>query len=218
MRFILSFPVLLISLLLSACSPTQPSNKALYFLMDTSGSYVTELPKAQKISHFLLTQVDSGDFMAVAHIDSASFSDNNLIAQAQFDTRPSTANQQKHQLKQQVDEFVRQAQKGSRYTDISGALLLASYYLQQTPTSSKYLIVFSDFEEDLNHDFHRNFSMDMANIHVIAVNVTKLNADNRDPQRYLNRIQSWQTKVEQAGGHWNLLSNLNQLEGLIAAI
>lgn len=207
-----------ISLVLSGCEPSTPKNKAVYFLMDTSGSYVKELPKAQKLSHFLLTQVNGGDFMAIAHIDSASFSDNNLIAQAQLDSRPSTSSQQKYQIKHQVDEFVKQQTQGSSYTDVSGAMLLASHYLQQAAAQQKILIVFSDFEEDLNHGFHRNLSMDMANIHVIAVNVTKLHADNRNPQRYLNRLHEWQSKVEQSGGQWHLLNDLNQLESLMTSI
>ena len=40
-------------LLLAACSETAPSNRAVYLLMDTSGTYPKELEKAQIIMNYL---------------------------------------------------------------------------------------------------------------------------------------------------------------------
>jgi len=55
-----------LSLLLSGCGEQAPQNKAVYLLIDTSGTYTQELNKAQAILNYLLANLDSGDSIAVA--------------------------------------------------------------------------------------------------------------------------------------------------------
>ena len=55
---------------LIACGEKAPKSKAVYMLIDTSGTYTRELNKAQKIGNYLLGTLNSGDSLAMARIDS----------------------------------------------------------------------------------------------------------------------------------------------------
>ena len=56
--------VLLSSLALTGCDEQKPTNKSVYLLLDTSGTYTKELDKAQSIMNYLLATLDSGDSIA----------------------------------------------------------------------------------------------------------------------------------------------------------
>ena len=89
---------LLFFLLLPGCSSDQDSgayNRGIYLLIDTSGTYTKELTKAQQIINYILAKLNSGDSFVVASIDTASFSEKDIISKITFDDRPSKANQQK---------------------------------------------------------------------------------------------------------------------------
>ena len=47
------------------------------------------------------------------------------------------------------------------------------------------------------------------------MNVTKLRSDNVDPREYLSRLEEWQMKVEKSGGSWQVINDLDGLEGLL---
>src|SRR5210317_277127 len=94
----------LLALGLAACSEPQSNARAVYLLLDTSGTYTAEMDKAQKIINYLLGTLDAGDSIAIARIDSGSFSEKDIIARVTFDDRPSTANQQKRAFKDQIDD------------------------------------------------------------------------------------------------------------------
>lgn len=206
---------MLCSLTLMSCSGQKTDNKAVYLLLDTSGTYTAELAKAQAIMNYLLATLNSGDSIAIARIDSGSFSEKDIIAKATFDLRPSTANDQKRLFKHKVDEFVASVKRGSRNTDITGGLIQASDYVNETKASQKYVLIFSDLEEDLAKGHIRNFKIDVASINVVALNVTKLRSDNIDPRDYKKRLVDWQSRVEQGGGNWRVLNDLERLEALI---
>jgi hypothetical protein len=87
-----------------------------------------ELNKAQKILNYLLGVLAPGETLAVARIDTGSFSERDIISKVTFDERPSVANNQKRAFMQQVEGFVTTV-KGSPYTDISGGILQAIEYL-----------------------------------------------------------------------------------------
>ena len=93
-------------------------------LLDTSGTYAVELNKAQKILNYLLGVLAPGDTLAVARIDTGSFSEKDIVSKITFDERPSVANNQKRAFMNQVDTFVKSV-KGSPYTDISGGIMQA---------------------------------------------------------------------------------------------
>jgi hypothetical protein len=207
---------ILFSLGLAACSEPGSNNRAVYLLLDTSGTYTAEMDKAQKIMNYLLATLDAGDSIAIARIDSGSFSEKDIIAKVTFDDRPSTANQQKRMFKDKIDEFVNNTKRGSRHTDITGGMMQASEYLDETGAGEKYVLIFSDLEEDLQKGHIRDFPISLPDIHVVALNVTKLRSDNIDPREYLKRLDLWEQRVYQAGGTWGVVNDLERMDRVIA--
>jgi hypothetical protein len=201
--------------LLAGCSEPAPGNRAVYLLMDTSGTYTEELKKAQSIMNYLLATLESGDAVAVARIDSGSFSEKDIIAKATFDERPSTANQQKRAFKQQLDEYISSVSRGSAHTDITGGILQATEFLNETGAGKKYVLIFSDLEEDLVSGHIRDFPISLSGIRVVALNVTKLRSDNIDPRDYLKRLNNWEKRVIDGGGGWQVMNDLEHLDSLI---
>jgi hypothetical protein len=206
----------LLAAALTACSEPRSNARAVYLLLDTSGTYTAEMDKAQKIINYLLGTLDSGDSIAIARIDSGSFSEKDIIARVTFDDRPSTANQQKRMFKDRIDEFVKATKRGSRHTDITGGMLQASEYLDETGAGEKYVLIFSDLAEDLQKGHIRDFPISLPDIHVVALNVTKLRSDNIDPRDYMQRLDLWEKRVYEAGGTWGVINDLERMDRLIA--
>ena len=200
--------------LLTACSPSTPVNNGVYMLLDTSGTYREELEKAEQIIRYTLSRLDATDSFAVARIDTGSFSEKDIVAKASFDDRPSTINRQKRLFAEEVGAFVDGVQS-SPYTDITGGLLQAIEYLNEKKTHYKTILIFSDMKEDLKDGYIRDINFDLDGFNVIALNVTKLRSDNIDPREYLSRLTDWQTRVEKSGGHWQVINDLDGLEGLL---
>ena len=205
-----------LSLTLAACNEPQSKARAVYLLLDTSGTYTKEMDKAQSIINYLLATLDSGDSIAIARIDSGSFSEKDIIARMTFDDRPSTSNQQKRQFKTQIDKFIDGLGGGSRHTDITGGMLQASEFLRETGAREKYVLIFSDLEEDLQKGHIRDFPISLPDIHVVALNVTKLRSDNIDPRDYMERLDLWKKRVDEAGGSWGVINDLERMDHLIA--
>lgn len=207
---------ILLAAMITACSPHQSKTRAVFLLLDTSGTYTEEMNKAQSIINYLLATLDSGDSIAIARIDSGSFSEKDIIAHTTFDSRPSTTNDQKRALKSRIDEFVVATRRGSRHTDITGGVLQASEFLTETGAGERYILIFSDLEEDLQKGHIRDFPLELPGIHVAALNVTKLRSDNIDPRDYLKRLDLWQKRVTQGGGDWDVINDLERIDTLIA--
>jgi len=183
-------------------------------LLDTSGTYAQELAKAQQIINFTLSKLEPGDSFAVARIDTASFSEKDIVAKVTFDDRPSTANGQKRQFRDQINHFVNKV-KPAAYTDITGGLLQAIEYLSEKDPGRKIILIFSDLKEDLKAGYVRNIPLQFEGVSVIALNVTKLRSDNVDPREYLDRLAAWKARVESGGGTWRVINDLDHLEKLI---
>ena len=89
--------------------PAQARNTGVYLLVDTSGSYNRQVNKAEQIILYALTRLQSADSIAVARIDTGSFTEKDIIAKATFDDRPSTANKQKRAFASRVEKFIDQS-------------------------------------------------------------------------------------------------------------
>ncbi|HXN08112.1 MAG TPA: hypothetical protein VN860_00480 [Candidatus Acidoferrales bacterium] len=202
------------ALLLAACSPPVPRNTGVYLLVDTSGSYARQVTKAQQIILFALSRLQPLDSFAVARIDTASFTEKNIVAKATFDDRPSTTNLQKRAFAGRVEKFIDET-KPAQFTDITGGLLQAIEFLNEKQTGRKEILIFSDMKEDLAKGYVRNIPLDLKGFEVVALNVTKLHSDNFDPREYLARLEAWRTKVEQGGGRWRVINDLDRLDGLL---
>ncbi|HSD68575.1 MAG TPA: VWA domain-containing protein [Woeseiaceae bacterium] len=206
--------IMLIGILLSGCSAAPANNTGVYMLVDTSGTYREELTKAEQIIRYSLSRLDATDSFAVARIDTGSFSEKDIVAKITFDDRPSTVNRQKRDFAEKISEFVNSA-RSSPYTDITGGLLQAVEYLNEKEPAEKTVLIFSDLKEDLEDGYVRDIDFDLSGFNVIALNVTKLRSDNVDPREYLERLNQWQAKVEGSGGHWQVINDLDGLEGLL---
>ena len=197
---------------LLGCSQGGPARATgVYMLFDTSGTYTEELGKAQSIINYLLGTLAPGDSMAVARIDSASFSEKDIVAKVTFDSRPSVSNKQKLRFRDTIDEFVKNV-KGSAYTDVSGGILQGIEFLNETQSGKKYILVFSDLKEELPKGIVRDVPFSLEGFTVIALNVTKLWGDNANPREYMDRLEEWRTKVEQGGGQWMVINDLERLD------
>ncbi len=200
-----------LGLILSACTGgTGPYNKGVYMLIDTSGTYTKELEQAQRIINFTLAKLNPGDTFAVARVDTGSFSEKDIVYKQSFDDRPSMTNQQKRQFRDAIDQFIKQA-KPSAYTDITGGLLQGIEYLNEAGTGEKTILIFSDLKEELQKGFVRDIPLQLSGFNVIALNVTKLRSDNVDPREYMDRLESWQKRVESGGGQWKVINDLERL-------
>jgi len=214
MRKIVTF--LIISfMIISGCTDTKTHSKGVYMLLDTSGTYAMELKKAQSIISYLLGVLQPGDTMAVASIDTGSFSEKDIIAKVTFDTRPSISNNQKRVFQNEVNKFVSSV-KSSPYTDISGGILQAIEYLNEANSGQKYILIFSDLKEELAKGHIRDVPFHLTNVNVIALNVTKLRTDIRDPKQYMERVEEWRAKVEKGTGNWRVINDLERLDNIFA--
>ena len=199
-------------LAVAACSEDPVAqNKGVYMLMDTSGTYTKELKKAQQIINVILSHMEPTDAFAVARVDTGSFSEKDIVAKVNFDDRPSMANQQKRKFRENIDRFVNQVKPAS-HTDITGGLLQAIEYLNEKQTGRKTILIFSDLKEDLKKGYIRDIPLQLGGYDVVALNVTKLRTDNVDPREYLTRLEDWQRRVEQGGGTWRVINDLDRLE------
>ena len=203
-----------VALAMQACAPSGPKNTGVYLLVDTSGSYNRQTNKAEQVVLYALTRLQPSDSMAVARIDTASFTEKNIVAKATFDDRPSTANQQKRVFASRVEKFADQSSPAP-YTDITGGLLQAIEFLNEKHTARKEILIFSDMKEDLAKGYVRDIPLDFKGFDVVALNVTKLRSDNFDPRQYLARLEEWRARVEKGGGHWRVINDLDRLDGLL---
>ena len=209
-----SMLIFALSFMLFACSGEQSNPyRGVYLLLDTSGTYTEELKKAQQIINYYLGTLTAGDSFAVARIDSGSFSEKDIIAKVTFDGRPSQMNAQKREFASVVNTFV-ESVESAQFTDISGGLLQAIEFLNETDAGQKYVLIYSDLREELPEGYKRDFSFELEGFQVFALNVTKLREDNIDPMTYLTRLSDWQQRIESGGGVWRVVNDLDRTEAL----
>ncbi len=215
MKRFISLAGIALALALTGCEEPVPPGRGVYMLMDTSGTYTGELQQAQRIINAILARRDPGDSFAVARIDTGSFSEKDIIAKITFDDRPSMANQQKRKFRQQIDDFVRRV-KPAAYTDVTGGVLQAIEYLNEKNPGRKTILIFSDLKEELKKNYKRkNIPLQVDRFSVVALNVTKLRSDNIDPREYMDRLEYWQTRIEEGGGRWRVINDMDRLERIL---
>lgn len=213
MRRLRFLPFLMLILLAASCADQRSHAQAVYMLVDTSGTYSKEVDKAQRIVSYLLGTLKSGDSLAVARVKSRSFSEKDIIAKITFVKDPMQANAQKRTFAEQVAHFDSSVKKGSAYTDITGGIIQAAQFLNETEAGQKTILIFSDMQEELDYKTVRDFPIDLKGIRIIALNVTKLTTDNVDPRRYMGRLDWWEKRARAAGAtDWQVVNDLEHLE------
>jgi hypothetical protein len=201
---------------MSSCTDSKNHAHAIFMLIDVSGTYAQEVGKAENVVSYLLGELQAGDSLMLSGINSRSFSEKLIIANATFDSRPSKRNAQKKMVSAAMQEFVSKKESSS-YTDITGAMIQATSYLNETGCKHMTILIFSDMQEDLDKKTIRDFPIDMQGIKVVALNVTKLRSDNIDPRLYLDRLKWWEERVLNAGAdEWIVMNDLTRLEDYLA--
>lgn len=215
-RSLLVWIILFGAFLLSACGDSRMHSQAVYMLVDTSGTYTKEINKATKIISYLLATLNPGDSLAVAKVETRSFTEKDIVSKVTFDKRPSQATQQKRAFKTRIEEFSK-AIHGSAYTDITGGLIQGEEYLNETKAGIKTIVIFSDMQEELGKGTVRDFPIKLDGIRIVALNVSKLGTDNADPRLYLDRLSRWKAKVLKAGAtEWVVVNDLdNNMESIL---
>lgn len=195
--------------LTSSCSDNASYEAAMCALADVSGTYADEKANIVKITKSrIVSKMLPGDSLFFIRIDSNSYNEGDLVATLTLDYIPSKANQQKVAIAEKLDDFAK-ASTRSRYTDISGAMMLCADYLNTTDSGKRIVFVFSDMKEELKPGTTREFAEDeFANTHIAAMNVIKLNADSADPKVYRDRLKNWEKRTKAAGAlSWEILND-----------
>jgi len=206
-------PLLALGLFATSCADQRIHAQAIYMLVDTSGTYAKELDKAQRVVSYLLGNLNPGDSMAVARVKSRSFSEKDIIAKVTLSKDPMQINNQKRAFAEKIGTFKADIVKGSAYTDITGGIIQAAEFLNETGAGNKTILIFSDMQEELDYKTVRDFPINLQGIRIIALNVTKLTTDNVDPRRYLGRLEWWEQRARNAGASdWRVVNDLEHLE------
>ena len=197
----------------AGCGEHGSNARAVYMLLDTSGTYFKEVDKAQQVINWLIVSLNPGDSFAVARVKSRSFSEKDIIAKATLVKDPLQVNAQKKALKDQLATLKEQTKVGSAYTDITGGILQAAEFLNETGAGRKTIVIFSDMQEELDKQTKRDLPINLTGIRVVALNVTKLKTDNIDPRRYTQRLEFWENRVKTGGATaWRVVNDLEHLE------
>jgi hypothetical protein len=197
----------------AGCGEHGSNARAVYMLLDTSGTYFKEVDKAQQVINWLIVSLNPGDSFAVARVKSRSFSEKDIIAKATLVKDPLQVNAQKKALKDQLAMLKEQTKVGSAYTDITGGILQAAEFLNETGAGRKTIVIFSDMQEELDKQTKRDVPINLTGIRVVALNVTKLKTDNIDPRRYTQRLEFWEKRVKTGGATaWRVVNDLEHLE------
>ena len=202
-------------LFIAACGPQVNHQQAVFVLLDTSGTYAKELSKGQAMVNYLLGTINPGDSLAIGQVKSRSFSEKNIVAKVSIGKDPLAANTQKRAFSQQFADFAKTTEfaKGSRYTDITGGIIQAAEYLNETQAGRKTIVIFSDMQEELDDKTVRSIPIKLDGIRLVAVNVTKLGTDNADPRRYLDRLAWWEKRARSAGASdWKVVNDMEHLD------
>lgn len=210
-----SLAVLGLLLFIVACGPETNHNQAVYMLIDTSGTYSKETGKAQQVVNYLLGTLNPGDALAVGRVKSRSFSEKDIVAKVSLGKDPLAANTQKRAFSEQIADFTKTTKdaKGSRYTDITGGMLQAAEFLNESQAGRKTIVIFSDMQEELDYKTVRDFPIRLDGIRVVALNVTKLDTDNVDPRRYIDRLEWWERRARTAGASdWKVVNDMEHLD------
>jgi len=197
----------------AACSDGRSHARATCVLVDVSGTYADQRPEVARIvKSGLLPKVRPGDSFLLVRIDDDSYGKEAVEATITFDAQPSRANAQKLTLAGKLERFAA-SRKRARFTDISGALLLASEYLRETRAGKKTIVIFSDMKEELPPGARRTLGpKELEGIDVVALNVKRLGQDKLDPTGYRKRLSGWGTRLAASGAaSWKVVLDPEEL-------
>ncbi|MEM7518644.1 MAG: hypothetical protein AAF368_17195 [Planctomycetota bacterium] len=184
----------------TGCTDGSEHARAIAVLIDVSGTYADQAPSVvKKVKAGILPAMMPSDTLTVIRIDEASYGQDNIETKLTLAARRSEANAQKLHTARALDAFAASV-KPARHTDVTGAIMIAAEHLRDAEPEHKMVIIFSDLREDLPTGTRRELQPgELAGMRVLALNVKRLEADNRDPQVYRERMNAWKTRLVAAG-------------------
>ncbi|WP_084420494.1 hypothetical protein [Henriciella litoralis] len=188
--------------MLAGCGAVTSNSRAVFMLVDASGTYAKEVPDAVVTAKLVTSKLNSNDLIAFGQIGSCSFTDDSLIVRTTLPGTPSQAAYTKQDVFGRLDAYG-ETFEATSWTDIRGGLRYAAEELAQSDQSEKIIVIVSDLVEDVSPacDTSR-ISLDLEGVTVVATNVTKLSSEASNPDAYSDRLAMWQATVEDAGGTW----------------
>jgi hypothetical protein len=209
--------VALAGLALAGCDGLVTNDtKSVFALVDVSGTYFAELPDSVRGAKLLASSLNAGDSLTVAAIGSCSFDDDAIAVDRRLPDRPSEAAAVKASALSELDAYQAVAAR-TEYTDIHGALLQAIDRFSRDGAGRHVVVIFSDLVEDPAPGCGSAAApLNLAGVTVIAANVIKLRADAEAPDAYFARLDGWRAKVEDAGGRWILVDDVEALRNAAA--
>ena len=205
--------IVCIALIFSGCSDNKRYETAICALADISGTYADQKQDVARIVKAgLIPNLEPGDSLFFITIDSNSYEEENLKFKLNLDYIPSKANDQKLAFATNMDEFAK-GDSRSKYTDISGAMMLCGDYLRNTGSGNQAMVIFSDMKEELQPGLKRKFrDTEFAGMHIAALNVIKLGTDSNNPEIYRNRLSSWEKRVMGSGAEsWDTILDASKI-------
>lgn len=206
-------PIICIAFIFAGCSDNKRYETAICALADISGTYADQKQDVVRIIKAgLVPNLEPGDSLFFITIDSNSYDEENLKFKLNLDYIPSKANDQKLGFATRLDEFAENPAR-SKYTDISGAMMLCADYLRNTGSGNQAMVIFSDMKEELQPGLKRDFSeTEFADMHIAALNVIKLQGDSNNPEIYRNRLSKWEERVMKSGaGGWDIIIDASKI-------
>ena len=195
-------------------------DQSISVLIDVSGTYANERAETVRvIKREILPHMVPGDTLLIVRIDSESYDQENLEAMITLDNRPSLANAQKLAMAQTLDAFAKKPMN-AQHTDIPGAMMLGSEYLNEIGSGSRVMLIFSDMQEDLPPGSKRKLKTDeLQGTYVVAMNVKRLKHDTTDPEVFRGRMATWEGRVTEAGAAgWRTIMDASKLPDYLASI
>jgi hypothetical protein len=94
-------------------------------------------------------------------------------------------------------------------------VLQAAQNLNEVQAGRRYILIFSDMEQDLPKGYVRESKLPLYGDQVVAIDVAKLRSDNVNPQNYLDRLNHWQQVVNDNGGRWQVVNDTDRLDRVL---
>jgi hypothetical protein len=191
--------------LLSACDfggfKVVVPSRDVYFLIDVSKSFATYSERSLKRLRGVLFSLKPGDRITIGKIQNCSFSDESiLLPPTDLSDDEPTANQQKAKLGLDI-KALEGTLVPTQHTDIRGALVMATEFLQASRKMHKVLVIFSDLRDDPQPGCATTADtlINLAGTIVVFADVSISKPDESNAAGRAERIGAWEALVRSRG-------------------
>jgi hypothetical protein len=200
------------------CTQKTDRTKGVYMLVDTSGTYTEELDKARAIVNYLLGSLAPGDTMAVARIDTGSFSEKGHSSPKSPSTSGRPWPTRKSAPFRSRWPILCQSVAGSSHTDISGGSAAGGGIPERSRNPARNIIlIFSDLKEELAKGSRARRALSIGRVQ--HHRVERDQAAGRYPRSqklYAAGGSVARQVTESGGGAWRVINDLERLDHLFS--